>query len=142
MGLIPKELEAKRQQRIAERDASRKTLLDQHRKMESELQINVNTFNLVFVHVRGELAYEAGDDEETVEYAPKGGLTIAYTEPAREGNIIEISLTLCNTKENFDRFLGRYYAAEEFAQGRRIKVRLPESGNIAEQLKQHFEFMV
>jgi len=95
-----------------------------------------DALDLQYVYVRPE-----GDYEGYV--LTKGGLTIAYSQQQEDHsdqhNIVWVSLAWCNPDEDFNKMLGKFFAATRYEAKNSVPIRLPEKGNVSLQLKELFQ---
>lgn len=70
---------------------------------------------------------------------PKGGTVVAYKVPRGGGNIVEVATSICHKNDIFDKLEGKFMAANNFASGKRIKVKLAESTRWGQQLVRMFD---
>lgn len=73
------------------------------------------------------------------EVNPKGGTVLAYRVPTTGGNVVEVATALCSPKDIFDKLEGKFMAANNFASGKRVKVKLTEDTRWGQQLLSMFE---
>lgn len=97
-----------------------------------ELAKLVEEHKLQFVYVRN-------SDPFVPDLSSRGGMVIAYRPLLPSGNIVEISTSLCNKKDSFDKVEGKLLAARNFAAGEKIKVSLLEKKKYSIQLHNMFE---
>lgn len=97
----------------------------------------VKDHELQFVYLRRRVwdEYEVNWSEPD----PYGGVVIAYKVPRGGGNVVEVSTSLCSEKDLFDKLEGKFLAANNFASGAKIKVKLAEPKRWGQQLTRMFE---
>ena len=90
------------------------------------LETLVKEHNLQFAYVR------EGGEYYTPE--PKGGMVIAYKVPENGGTIVEVSTALCSKHDVFDKLEGKVLAASNFAEGKRVKVKVSKDRKYGQDL--------
>lgn len=86
-------------------------------------------YRLRFVHVRNG--------------RPKGGVTVAYQLPSRKGDaVMRVSVALVHERDSYNKLIGRAHAANNFANGEHISVRVPRNIPASAFLKEMFWGMV
>lgn len=108
--------------------------------MKEFLKGTVAELVLHFVYVRDYHAFEdiiGNPVQEPVQY---GGLTVCYSLETTmpDSNTVWVSLAWCNPNEKFKKLHGRFFAAQRYADGGVVLLRLPERGNIDRQLQELF----
>lgn len=101
---------------------------DTRRTMGDYLKSVQSSNNLQFVHLRKPEDYEVVDRF--------GGATVAFALPHHRSNVVEISIAWCRDNEAFDKLAGKFHSAQEFVNGKRIKLRLRAKGSYSYQLKE------
>lgn len=111
------------------------------KSIEREIQ---DRLDLKYVYVRAD-----DDDSQVDETLPRlpskyGGLTIAYVVSLYNlpSNIVWVSLAWCNPNEQFNKTIGKYFAATRYEQNMRVPLRLAETDDIALQLQELFYGLV
>jgi hypothetical protein len=106
----------------------------------TELTEFVQKHNLQFAYLRNysDPVYGPyGHVQSGNEVLPNGGMVIAYSVPIG-ANIVEVSTSLCNDKDSFDKLIGKHMAAKNFDEGKKITVRLGRSSHYSQQLADMF----
>lgn len=67
-----------------------------------------------------------------------GGMVLAYQPPIKGGNILTLSTSVCSSKDAFDKFEGKFRAAENFDRGHRIQIVVTRGPNYSQQLRAMF----
>lgn len=97
--------------------------------------------DLQFVYLRNlvvAIEDEHGWNEDVRQVWPKGGMVIAYKVPRGGGQVVEIATSICNNKDIFDKLEGKFMAANSFASGAKVKIKLAEASRWGQQLVQMF----
>jgi len=97
----------------------------------------VESNGLQFVHIRNWNVTDYGWNT-TTEVDPKGGMTIAYKILRSGGDIVELATALCHSKDHYDKVMGKFYAAQNFSDGKTIRIKLPESTRYGQHLRRIF----
>jgi hypothetical protein len=96
----------------------------------------VQDYDLQFVYLRDHQVIESEyyPYYESIETNPFGGMVIAYRVPKGGGHVIEMATSLCSNKDLFDKLEGKFMAANNFASGARVKIKLAEATRWGQQL--------
>ena len=88
------------------------------------------------------LAYGVRVTHIRPNFLNKGGLTVAYRTEFKHAKTIEIALSNCSDKDQFDRAIGRTLAVERFLAEKTITIPYNEHvfGNPVTQLRKLFEY--
>lgn len=113
-------------------DIKRVTLVKREKQNLEDVRLRNLTeiHGLVFFHVRN-----YGTSGEKFQ---KGGITVAYRLPPKGCRVVELSTAICHDKETFNKFTGKLMAANNFNQGKAIKVKLSEPNFYTDRLREMF----
>lgn len=93
----------------------------------------VQDYELNFVYFRMYRETELG-----WEVDPNGGMVLAYRISLKGGSVIDLATSLCSPQDGFDKLEGKFRAANNFAQGKFIQLKLPRAGEYSKQLRQMY----